>query len=103
MPNALAIGISYELFWHLNPRKIKPFYEAYKIQMKSLEYRKWIEGIYTARAIASNFGEKFPEEPLEFYNFDEQELSEQKIKEERKKLIESLKVMQTNFELSHKK
>lgn len=71
--------------------------------MKSLEYRKWIEGIYTARAIASNFGEKFPEEPLEFYNFDEQELSEQKIKEERKKLIESLKVMQTNFELSHKK
>ena len=57
--------------------------------MKSLEYRKWIEGIYTARAIASNFGEKFPEEPLEFYNFDEQELSEQKIKEERKKSIRS--------------
>lgn len=26
----MAIDVSYDTFWHLNPKKLKPFYTAYK-------------------------------------------------------------------------
>ena len=37
MPDALTIGIPYELFWHLNPKKLKPFQLAYKKRQQELD------------------------------------------------------------------
>jgi len=76
LPNALAIGIDYKLFWHLNPTKLKPFREAYKIQTRlhreELEALAYGIGVYTARAVALIGGKsKFPDKPLGFFGTEE--------------------------------
>lgn len=51
MPNALAIGVSYELFWHLSPTKLKAFEEAYMIKRKMRDEEMWYMGQYVASAL----------------------------------------------------
>ena len=53
MPNALAIGVPYELFWTLNPHKLKAFYKAYEIHKKILDEEMWIMGAYVNNAVLS--------------------------------------------------
>lgn len=53
MPNALAIGVSYELFWHLSPTKLKAFEEAYMIKRKMRDEEMWYMGQYVASALNS--------------------------------------------------
>lgn len=68
------MGVDYELFWQLTPRKLEPFVEAYK-QKTELEtetfrektnFAAWLQGIYFARAIAANFSKntKYFDEPI---------------------------------------
>lgn len=71
LPQCLSIGISYDLFWTLNPRKLEPFYEAEKIKQeenyKQINYTAWLNGIYVAEAISTCFtkNKKYPESPHE--------------------------------------
>lgn len=66
MPNALAIGVPYELFWHLTPKKLESFSIAYKLRQRMDDERDWKLGLYfcnaafvaTANAIAAAFGKK---------------------------------------------
>ena len=51
MPNALAIGVSYELFWHLSPTKLKAFEDAYMIKRKMRDEEMWYMGQYVASAL----------------------------------------------------
>lgn len=37
MPYALSIGVEYDVFRHLNPKKLNAFSEAYKMRMKELD------------------------------------------------------------------
>ena len=60
-------GVSYDLFWHLNPKKLKPFSDAYKLKTKAEDRMAWRMGIYIQIAIASCFPKskaKYPESPL---------------------------------------
>lgn len=50
LPNALAIGVSYETFWHLTPKKLNSFYEAYKIKQKMIDEEMWMMGMYIHNA-----------------------------------------------------
>lgn len=49
----------YETFWHLSPRKLKPFVEAEKIRAERKDYEMWLQGGYFydgLSAALSNFG-----------------------------------------------
>lgn len=57
-------GVPEERFWHMNPRRIKPFRTAFE---KKTNYIAWINGIYVGKAIGACFpkGTKYPEIPIE--------------------------------------
>ncbi len=64
--------MSYEVFWKLDPRKLKPFIEAFKqsqkLKQEETNMEAWIQGIYFQQAIASCFNKdaKYPEKPINF-------------------------------------
>lgn len=48
----------YETFWHLNPTKLKPFFEAFKMAQEREDYQRWLQGYYNYvafGAVISNF------------------------------------------------
>ena len=49
-------GVPYDLFWHLNPNKLKPWREAYGEQNRANDTMAWNIGRYVLEAIASCFG-----------------------------------------------
>lgn len=53
LPNALAIGVPYKLFWHLTPKKLNAFYKAYKIKQEMRDYDMWRMGQYVAEALGA--------------------------------------------------
>lgn len=57
LPQALTMGVDYTLFWTLNPRKLKPFIQAYKDKIKArhaeINLSAWLTGIYNRQAIVS--------------------------------------------------
>lgn len=52
LPYALLIGVPYETFWSLNPRKLKPFEEAYKLREQKKDEEMWRMGMYVCNAVA---------------------------------------------------
>lgn len=52
LPNALAIGVPYETFWHLTPKKLKAFYKAYEIKEKNEDRKMWYMGQYVLSAVS---------------------------------------------------
>ena len=52
LPHALTMGVPYELFWHLNPKKIKAFEEAYKLKRKVEDEQMWLMGMYVNNAVS---------------------------------------------------
>lgn len=52
LPYALSIGISYNDFWHMNPRRIKAFEEAHKLKAKMQDEQMWLMGIYIQSAVS---------------------------------------------------
>ena len=66
LPNALMIGVDYELFWTLNPKSLSPFIKAFDLKQKYDDSSAWILGGYIQRAIASvlNKDSKYPQRPL---------------------------------------
>ena len=112
LPQALAIGISYEDFWNMNPRIINIHIEGYKKkQEKQLEYDNYIAylgGIYVRDALASTVGNMFSKkghQPIEYpkepYPVTQEQI-EDKQERERQEFWASLHTMQANFELHHK-
>lgn len=68
-PYYMAIGMSYEEYWYGKP-EIAKFYkekDIYRRRMKNEEM--WIEGLYFAKAISTNFSkkEKYPEKPFDIF------------------------------------
>ena len=70
LPYALSYGCSYELFWHLNPRKLEPFRKKREIEAKQwyddLDILAWRIGYYDAQAMGLWWGKNntYPESPL---------------------------------------
>lgn len=68
------IGVPYEIFWHLNPTKLKPFEKAYELKIEarqnSMNLEAWLNGLYNQNAIASIMGKntKYPTKPIEIFN-----------------------------------
>lgn len=66
LPNALMIGVAYELFWRLNPKTIKPFFKAFRLKQEYDDLVSWQNGMYVRLAVASLLDKKakYPERPL---------------------------------------
>lgn len=70
MPTALTWGCSYELFWTLNPTKLKTFEKAYKGRTEELttliDILAWKIGRYCVNSVATGLDgrrNKYPEKP----------------------------------------
>lgn len=72
----------YELFWHLNPRKLKPFADAYEIRLKEQDALAYYSGIYNLRAFSVVLDNAFRgnkstvryfERPIRYTDEDEEE------------------------------
>ena len=97
MPNALTIGVPYELFWHLNPTKLKPFYKAFENKRKIRDEENWTYwgyygmsalSVVLANAFSKNSQAKYIEKPVcqEMANKD-RELTEEEMQKEIEKAI----------------
>lgn len=64
----------YELFWHLNPKKLEPFFASQRVLAKQryqeMDILAWNVGRYTANAIASCFSRsaQYPDKPASAEN-----------------------------------
>lgn len=101
------IGISYDLFWSLNPRKIKPFEKAFKLNQKTVDNYMWMMGGYVceavsvslARSFSKGSSAKYRERPmLDDFNLEDQ--TEAQKMEKVENLFNMLSLMQANFERS---
>lgn len=96
LPEALAIGIDYNLFWKLNPSKLEPFLKARNLKLKLKNEELWLQGLYFYNAISvalvNGFRKKgtkaqnYLEEPIKIFEDTEYE-KEMRIKREREKAI----------------
>lgn len=83
-------GCDYELFWHMNPKKLGPFFEAKRLQVKeqvTVQDRfAWLQGVYVRRAFLSciNKNSSYPRNPIglnrdEEYDQDAEDTSQHKM------------------------
>lgn len=74
LPQALSIGVDYNVFWTLTPEKLEPFIKVFKereereaesFQIES-NFQAWLQGVYITKAISACFGKnvKYPSEPI---------------------------------------
>ena len=100
----MLYGVPYDLFWHLNPKKLQPFKEAYQKRLEIEEYSRWRNGLYVMRAVRACFGEEYPEKPfgleaekdsyLDDTEDDEENYTEEEILRAREAFVASLTIME---------
>lgn len=110
----LALGMTEELFWTLNPKRLQPYLEAYKIQQERRDAEMWRMGMYiydAVRAATENVlaGRKsqlrYMDKPiLEKYKemHQEVELTEEEQMKQVEALFMSLQTLSTNSKLAKK-
>jgi len=55
----LSIGVPYEVFWHLTPRKLDSFIKAHRLRRRMHDEEAWLDNAYTLRAfevVMAHFG-----------------------------------------------
>lgn len=115
LPRCLAMGIGYDEFWTLNPRKLSVIVEGYKLRRKIEDEKAWLLGGYTFQAVSIAVGNAFRkkntkaksyfelvEKPF-LENLGNEEMSEAEKAKRLNALMASLHVMQNNFNLKHGK
>lgn len=112
MSYALTIGVPYDLYWHLNPRKLKPFEKAYKNKQEIADRQAYTQAMYFMSALDATVcnaflwrrkGEKaheFLKEPFSVSN--SVEAQEAKMQKQRELFAAQLVAMQANFEMNKK-
>lgn len=83
LPQALIIGVDYDLFWSLNPRKLQPFVESFKMKQKIkteyINFQTWLQGIYFGKALVASLdkNQEYFKEPIDFQKIKEQKSQEE--------------------------
>ena len=106
LPHALLYGVPYELFWHLNPRKIKPWGDAYSLKRKEQDRNNWIIGRYFQLAIAEIIPKshaKYPQYPFSDYRNEIHSEETRDYEMDAAKFWEWAKVANMEFEEQQKK
>ena len=71
-PHYLAMGMTWDEYWHGDPWAVRAYREAYKAKRESESFIAWLHGMYVRDAIASCFTDKknpykYPEKPYELF------------------------------------
>ena len=104
----------YDIFWSLNPHKLKAFENAYRLRIKDQNQLFFIQGQYTLSALMATVGNMFrkrgqkpieyPKEPFDILGEKRIIISEDMTEEEKDKEVDkffkSLMAMQEKFESS---
>lgn len=97
------MGVQYDLFWRLNPRRLKPFLKSYELRIENkrdmVNFHAWINNLYMGQMIASMFnkGEKYFEEPIDL-NVKEEKIDEPKVNPEAVKFSAMAMMFNKQFE-----
>lgn len=96
LPNALMMGVDYELFWTLNPKTLSPFIKAFELKQKYNDTMAWQQGNYIRIAIGSCFDKntKYPQRPFTSDKVEEKPMSAEDIKS---KMMERMKIINSRF------
>lgn len=97
LPQALAIGVTYDEFWKMNPHIINILLEGHKLKMRMQDEQMWMFGIYIQSAVSvaieknlagKKAKQKYIDKPI-MQNIDEDDgLTQEEIDErELKKMI----------------
>ena len=114
LPQCLAMGISYEEFWKLTPRKLNVLFEGYKLRRKIEDEKAWLLGGYIFEAVSVSMGNAFRKKNQKAKSYFEivekpflNEIAKEKAEDDKQKkldaLMASLHIMQNNFEIRHGK
>lgn len=110
MPYFISIGVSKDEFLDSTPKEIECYHEAEVIRQKKADAERWHMGMYNLNAFSVALSTalsgkkskaKYLEKPMlqDSAEKSDEELTEEEIIQERKKLLMALKVSQANFEL----
>lgn len=95
----MSIGMSYEDFWYGVPEIVKAYKEADNFRRRIRNEELWLQGMYFARAIATNFDKKakYPDKPFDI--FPKTAIEKQaEVEAERKKIIEHFTLLKERWE-----
>ena len=104
-PYYLAIGMRYELFWEAEPSLAAAYRKADGIRRRRKNEELWLNGIYTAEALASTVGNMFSKrkynypaepKPITMDELEERRNREQKAKMERIKAAFTARALAVN-------
>ncbi len=111
----MAIGISYNEFWTLNPRKIKVIVEGYRLQRQVRDEEYWMLGGYIFDAVSLAMGNSFRkkgQKPKEYFEIikepilkretekNSEVMSELEKRQKTELLFKNLEIMAANHRLS---
>lgn len=97
LPQALAMGVEYDLFWTLTPESLQPFTKAFKLKQEFIDAEAWQHGVYVQMAVASVLSKdvKYPERPMSDTDKVEPMDRNEKIKET---MMERMAIINSRFE-----
>lgn len=115
LPHCLAMGIGYDEFWTLNPRKLRVLVEGYKLKRQIEDEKAWLLGGYVFEAVSVAMGNAFKKKNQKAKSYfdvvdkqflkqaETKEMSEEEKKRKLELLMAGLRIKKTNFELNHRK
>lgn len=90
-PYYLAMGMSYAQFWEDEPKLCEAYRKADEIRRRRMNEELWLNGIYTAEALASTVGNMFGKGTKHKYPTEPKPITRDEI-EERRERAEKLKM-----------
>ena len=113
LPFYLAIGVSKERFMDGCPTDLRPYIEAQKMRQNMQDEQMWMMGNYVREAVSVSIENCFAKRPKAKYYKEpvlrntqtkgKRRLTKSERKKGQERLLMSLKLMQSNFEMNHKK
>lgn len=108
----MAIGVTYDEFWHGDYTRLKYYDRAYKLKTKMKNHELWLQGMYfydaVSTALHNGFLKKgesvkhYAEKPYQIFELTEEEKEKEK-EETIRKFREQLTAMGRRFEQKHKR
>lgn len=107
------MGIGYDEFWTLNPRKLSVLTEGYKLRRKIEDEKSWLLGGYIFQAVSVSIGNalrKKNQKAKDYFEIvekpfldaiDKKEATEEDKQKYLDAVMASLHIMQNNFDLKH--
>jgi len=109
----MAMGVTYQEFWSLNPRKIRVIAEGYRLSRKVKDEESWLLGGYVFEAVsvaignalkkrgqkAKSYFEVVKEPVLSQVVTDDSGMTEHEKKKKTELLFKNLEIMAANFNL----